>query len=305
MLKLRDGIIELYKKVATSIPGDVEDALKKAYLNETEPLTRESLNVILQNIKIARTTSRPICQDTGFPVFYVKVPKGLSHQLIRDMIMDATRIATNKIPLRPNAVDVITEKNTGDNVGDYFPFVYTEETEEQSLIIDLMLKGGGCENLGQTYKLPALLSIEGYGVMAKGESLALNTERYNAITILAERDFDGVRKCVLDAVFKAQGKGCPPYTIGVAIGGAKDQVAFLSKKQLMRRIPDLHPDVAIAELENKILNDINGLGIGTAGLGGRTTAIGVKIAAAHRHPASYFVDVSFSCWANRRGRLIW
>lgn len=295
MLKLRDGIIELYKKVATSIPGDVEEALKTAYSNETEPLAKESLNIILQNITTARKTSRPICQDTGFPVFYVKVPKGLSHQLIKGMIMDATRIATNKIPLRPNAVDIITEKNTGDNVGDHFPLVYTEETEEQFLAVDIMLKGGGCENLGQTYKLPMVLDYEIATPLTKGGMGG----------VLAERDFEGVRKCVLDAVFKAQGRGCPPYTIGVAIGGAKDQVTFLSKKQLMRRITDTHSNAAIAELESKILNDINSLGIGTAGLGGRTTAIGVKIAAAHRHPASYFVDISFSCWANRRGRLIW
>lgn len=305
MLKLRDGIIELYKKVATSIPGDVEEALKIAYSNETEPLAKESLNVILQNIKIARTRSRPICQDTGFPVFYVKVPKGLSHQLVREVVIDATRIATDKIPLRPNAIDVITEKNTGDNVGEYFPIIYTEETDGQSLIVDLMLKGGGCENLGQTYKLPTSLSVESCSVIAKEENLTLNAQRNNVITVIAERDFDGVRKCVLDAVFKAQGRGCPPYTIGVAIGGAKDQVTFLSKKQLMRRIPDIHPNAVIAELETKILNDINSLGIGTAGLGGKTTAIGLKIAIAHRHPASYFVDISFSCWANRRGRLIW
>lgn len=319
MLKLRDGIVELYKKVATSIPSDVEEALKTACLNETEPLAKESLNIILQNIKIARTTARPICQDTGFPVFSVKVPRGLSHQLIRDVIMDATRIATNKIPLRPNAVDIITEKNSGDNVGDYFPLVYTEETEEQFLAVDLMLKGGGCENLGQTYKLPMILDYEMYiGSYSQGTKMSLRGEaeaiskdeiprfaRNDRVRVIAERDFDGARKCVLDAVFKAQGKGCPPYTIGIAIGGAKDQVAFLSKKHLMRRLTDTHPNAAIAELENKILNDINSLGIGTAGLGGRTTAIGVKIATAHRHPASYFVDVSFSCWANRRGRLIW
>lgn len=286
MLKLRDGIIELYKKVATSIPSDVEDALKAACEHEAEPLAKESLNIILQNIKIARTTARPICQDTGFPVFYVKIPKGLSHQLIKDVIIDATRIATSKIPLRPNAVDVITEKNTGDNVGDYFPFIYTEETEDQFLEVNLMLKGGGCENIGQTYKLPQSLSE-------------------NNFEIIAERDSEGIRRCALDAVFKAQGKGCPPYTIGIAIGGAKDQVAFLSKKQLIRRIPDTHPNARIAGLEKTILNDINSLFIGTAGLGGATTAIGVKIATAHRHPASYFVDVSFSCWANRRGRLIW
>lgn len=298
MLKLRDGIIELYRKAATSIPSDVEEALKTAFLNETSPLAKESLNIILKNIRIARAEARPICQDTGFPIFYVKVPKALSHQIIRDIIIDATRIATNKIPLRPNAVDVITEKNSGDNVGSYFPLIYTEETEEQSLTVDLILKGGGCENLGQTYKLPTMISFENTPIcpplVKEGEG-----------SLLAERDFNGVRKCVLDAVFKAQGRGCPPYTIGIAIGGAKDQVAFLAKKQLLRRISDTNPNAEISELENKILNDVNRLGIGAAGLGGRTTAIGVKIAAAHRHPASYFVDISFSCWANRRGRLIW
>lgn len=299
MLKLRDGIIELYKKVATSIPSDVEEALKNAYSNETSRLAKESLNIILQNIKIARTELRPICQDTGFPVFYAKAPKGLSHKLIKEVIIDATRIATEKIPLRPNAVDVIADKNTGDNIGDYFPLIYAEETEEQSLTVDLMLKGGGCENLGQTYKLPMTLD---YGI-ATPPLPPLTKGGIGGV--LAERDFEGVRRCVLDAVFNAQGKGCPPYTIGVAIGGAKDQAAFLSKKQLMRRISDTHRNDVIADLEKKILNDINNLGIGTAGLGGITTAIGVKIATAHRHPASYFVDISFSCWANRRGRLIW
>jgi len=305
MLKLRDGIIELYKKVATSIPSDVEEALKNAYSNETSHLAKESLNIILQNIKIARTELRPICQDTGFPVFYAKVPKGLSHKIIKEVIIDATQIATKKIPLRPNAVDTVSEQNTGDNVGEHFPLIYMEETEEQSLTVDLMLKGGGCENLGQIYKLPTTLNIESYSVIAKEKVLALNAERNNAIMVIAERDFNGMRKCILDAVFNAQGKGCPPYAIGVAIGGAKDQTAFLSKKQLMRRISDAHRNDVIADLERTILNDINNLGIGTAGLGGITTAIGVKIATAHRHPASYFVDVSFSCWANRRGRLIW
>lgn len=286
MLKLRDGIVELYKKVATSIPNDVEDALKGAYARETEPLARESLEIILKNVSLARTTSRPLCQDTGFPVFFVKVPRSLSHRLIRDVIWDATRLATKKIPLRPNAVDTVTDKNTGDNVGDLFPMIYIDEIEEQTLTVELMLKGGGSENLGQIYKLPTVITVDG-------------------IDAAAERDFEGVRKCVLDAVFRAQGKGCPPYTIGVAIGGAKDQVTALSKKQLMRRLHDTHPDNAIAGLEKKILEDINALGIGALGFGGKTTALGVKIGSAGRHPASYFVDVSFACWANRRGKLIW
>jgi fumarate hydratase class I len=285
MLKLRDGIVELYKKAATAIPSDVENALKNAYTVETETQAKEYLNIILQNISFARRMGRPICQDTGFPVFFVKIPKCLDHKLIKEVIIDATKIATEKIPLRPNAVDVISERNTGNNVGDFFPLIYIEESEEESLVIDLMLKGGGCENLGKTYKLPA-------------------TFHYNNHIITAERDFDGVKKCILDAVFDAQGKGCPPYTIGIAIGGAKDQISFIAKKQLLRRIEDTNPKVELSDIESKILEDINKLGIGT-GLGGKTTAIGVKIGVGHRHPASYFVEVSFCCWANRRARLIW
>ncbi len=290
MLKLRDGIVELYRKVATSIPNDIEEALKATCVKETEPLARKSLDIVLKNVSLARTSNRPICQDTGFPVFFVKVPIGLSHRNIREVIVDATRLATKRVPLRANAVSSITDVNSGDNVGDSFPLIYIDETDEQTLTVDLMLKGGGSENLGQTYKLPMELCV------------GQNAER---ITLEAERDFDGVRKCVLDALFKAQGKGCPPYTIAIAIGGAKDQVSFLSKRQLMRRLHDVHPDPAIAGLESRILNEVNSLGIGPLGFGGQTTALGVKIAAAHRHPASYFVDISFACWANRRGRLVW
>lgn len=296
MLKLRDGVVELYKKVATSIPSDIEEALKNAAAAETEPFAQESLGIILKNISIARSEARPLCQDTGIPVFFVKVPVGLSHQLIRNVIIDATRIATVKIPLRANAVNVVTERNTGDNVGEFFPIIYTEESPEQTLTVDLMLKGGGSENLGQLYKLPTELCVE---------PSTLDAQRNNAITVVAERDFDGIRKCILDAVFRAQGKGCPPYTIGVAVGGAKDQVTFLSKKQLLRRITAPNPDSTMAAFEADVLNELNALGIGPLGFGGGTTALAVKMAAASRHPASYFVDVSFSCWANRRGRLVW
>jgi fumarate hydratase class I len=282
LLKLRDGIVELYRKVAISVPKDIEEALKEACSREREALAGQSLDIILKEVSLARTSSCPICEDTGFPVFFVKVPVGLSHRAIREVIADATRLATKKVPLSPNAVSSITGINSGDNVGDTFPLIYIDETDEQTLTVDLMLKGGKSENLGQIYKLPALLNVGG-------------------MEVTAGRDFDGVRKCVLDAVYKAQREGCPPYTIGAAIGGARDQVTFLSKKQLMRRLHDVHPDPAIACLEDSILNEVNS----TPGLGGPPVTLGVKIAAAHRHPESYFVDVSFACWAHRRGRLIW
>lgn len=281
MLKLRDGIVELYRKVATSLPPDVEEALKAAAgAEEAGSAAAAAMAIILDNIKRARDSARPVCQDTGVPVFYLKVPKGLSHQSMKETILDATRIATERVPLRPNAVDIIGEQNTGDNTGTGFPIIYVEESSAGTLTIDLMLKGAGSENAGQTYKLPL--------------------EDLNA-----QRDLDGVRRCVLDAVRKAQGRGCPPYIIGVGLGAAKDQVARLSKEQLLRRLGDINPVEELAGLERRIRDEINLLGIGPLGLGGKTTALGVKIGLSHRHPASYFVDVSVSCWATRRGRLIW
>lgn len=280
MLKLRDGIVELFRKAATSISRDVESALIETYGGEEDPSAQNALSVILDNIKSARQTLRPICQDTGMPVFYVSLPKGMSMSHIEETLIEATRLATVKVPLRPNAVDTVTEMNSGDNTGTGVPLIYFRESADSTLTVDLLLKGAGSENIGQTYKLPL-------------EELS------------AERNFDGIRRCVLDAVHKAQGKGCPPYTIGVGIGGAKDQVARISKEQLLRKLSDHSPIEAVAELEARILSEINSLGIGPMGLGGKTTALGVKIGMAHRHPASYIVDVSFSCWANRRGRLVW
>ncbi len=272
--------MELYKKVATSLPKDVEDSLRLAFEKEKEPAARENLHIILENIKMARAKELPLCQDTGVPVFYVKVPRCLGQERIRETIIEATRIATRKIPLRPNSVDILTEKNTGDNTGRDFPLIHMEETEEENLVIDLMLKGGGSENIGCFYRLP-------------DESIG------------AERGLEGVKKAVIDATIKAQGKGCPPYIIGIAIGGSREHVAYLSKTQLLRRCNEENPEPLLRELEAGLLKDINSLGIGVMGLGGDTTAIGVKIGISNRHPASYFVDISFSCWALRRGRLIW
>jgi len=281
LLKLRDGIVELYRKVATSLPPDVENSLKAACVSEKKGSNaRHALEIILENIRIARETARPICQDTGVPVFYVKTPIGLSQIELEKTIIEATCIATEKVPLRPNAVDIITDKNTGDNTGIGFPVIYFRETPDSTLSIDLMLKGSGCENVGQIYKLP------------KEE-------------LKADRDLDGVRKCVLDTVYRAQGRGCSPYTIGVGIGAAKDQVARLAKEQLMRRLTDTNNIEVLFKLEKRLLKEINILGIGPLGFGGKTTALGVKIGVNHRHPASYFVDISVCCWANRRGRLIW
>lgn len=281
MLKLEDGLLELIRKVATSLPRDVQDALQRAYENESPSSpSKEALGHMIENAKLAKMHGTPLCQDTGTPIFYAKVPKELGFEMVNQAIMNAVRKATKEVPLRANAVDTITEKNTGDNTGYGMPEVNFEQSEENSLVLDLSLKGAGSENCGAFYKLPY--------------------ERLNA-----ERDFNGVRKCVLDAVHAAQGKACPPYTIGVGIAGTRLMAAKLSRQALMRKLTDESPEEALRGLEKELLSEINQLGIGALGLGGESTALGVKIMNAHRHIASYFVDISFSCWANRRGRLIW
>lgn len=281
MLTLRDGLVELYKNVATSLPTDVEAALKAGHALEKDGSNaKQALSIVLENINLARKTSRPICQDTGVPVLYVKAPRSLSRKEIESSIIAATKIATEQVPLRANAVDILTDRNTGDNTGTGFPIIYFEESQNTTLTVELSLKGSGCENQGQIYRLP----VEKLG---------------------AERDLEGVRKCVLDAVLRAQGRGCPPYTLGIGVGAAKDQVTKLSKDQIRRKLHTRNDNETLAALEERLLEDINRLGIGPLGLGGSTTAIGVKIGVNHRHPASYFVDVSVCCWANRRGTLIW
>jgi fumarate hydratase class I len=281
MSTLREGILGLYRKAATSLPQDVEDTLRRAHATEENGSNaKAALSAILENIRIARETERPICQDTGVPVFFVKTPKGQSQLELKETIIEATKIATEDVPLRPNAVDIISDKNSGDNTGIGFPIIYFEESHDSTLTIELMLKGSGCENVSQLYKLPS-------------------------VELKAERDLDGVRRCGLDAVYKAQGRACPPYIIGIGIGASRDKVTRLSKDQLLRRLDDTNNIEVLYRLEEKILKEINQLGIGPLGLGGETTAMGVKIGVNHRHPASYFVDISICCWANRRASLIW
>ncbi len=280
MLKLKHGIVELYKKVATSIPPDVEEAIEGAYETEPEGKGKEILRSILTDIKRSRKEMGPVCQDTGIPTFVVKIPQSIDQKKVKEIILEATREATKSIPLKANAVDIITNENSGDNTGRYFPVVYIEESENNLLTVDLLFKGYECEELSQTYRLPDA-------------------------DIGAERNLEGVKKAVLDAVKKAGGKGCPPYSIGVGIGASRDQVVVLSTKQLFRRCYEIHPHRTIAQLEMELFEEINALGIGPLGEGGKTTAINVSIDFAHRHHDTFLVDVSISCWANRRGKLIW
>lgn len=277
---LTTHVLELVRLTATSLPPDVETALNES-LEREEPgsAARSALETILQNVAMARENSTPICQDTGTPIFYVHYPEGWSTRKLTLQIRTAVAEATAQSYLRPNAVDPITGKNTGDNLGDeHYPTIHFEEVDGDTLTLELMLKGGGCENVGAQYKLP-------------------NSR------LGASRDLEGVRRVTLDAVYQAQGKGCAPGILGVAIGGDRGSSFITSKESLLRQLDDTNPDPTLAALEETITTQANQLGIGPMGFGGETTVIATKIKAAHRLPASYFVSVSYMCWAYRRRRM--
>jgi fumarate hydratase class I len=281
MQDLTAPILELVRLAATDLPPDVEASLREA-VEQEEPgsAARGALETILINVEMARQDSTPICQDTGTPLFYVHYPEGWSTRRLREQIQSAVAQATRRAYLRPNAVDSLTGANTGDNLGDeHFPTIHFEEIEGHALQIDLMLKGGGCENVGAQYSLP---------------NSALG----------AGRDLAGVRKVTLDAVHKAQGKGCAPGILGVAIGGDRGSSFAASKETLLRQLDNTNSNPELADLEQRLTDESNQLGIGPMGFGGKTTVLGTKITTTHRLPASYFVSVSYMCWAYRRRRMV-
>lgn len=282
MNDLTQHILELVRLTSTDLPPDVESPLRNALERETPgSAAYDALETILKNVELARANSTPICQDTGTLIFYVYKPPDWSASQLRQQIEQAVAQATSEAYLRPNSVDSLSGKNSGNNLGGkYFPTIHFEEVTGDELIIDLMLKGGGCENVGIQYSLP-------------------NDE------LNAGRDLAGVRKAALDAVYQAQGYGCSPGILGIAIGGDRGSSYYASKEALFRSLDDRHPDPQIAALETRLTEEANQLGIGPMGFGGQTTLLGAKITSLNRLPACYFVTVSYMCWAYRRRRMIW
>ena len=268
--------VELIRLASTQLPDDIAGALKKGSDGEADGSAAEAtLLTILENVDLAKAQSTPICQDTGTPIFYVKHPWDYPTRPIREAFTAAARRATEKCFLRPNAVDSVTGKNSGDNTGDHFPAIYFEQWDKEDEVqVDLILKGGGSENQSAQYALP------------------------NA-RLGAGRDLDGVRKAILDAVVNAQGLGCGPSVLGVCIGGDRASGYAVAKKQTLRPLADKSPDPVLAELEGEMTTRANQLGIGPMGFSGNTTVLGTKIAKAHRVPASFYVSISYLCWAAR------
>jgi fumarate hydratase class I len=274
-----DSILDLVIKTSTDLAPDVRAAMKAAM--EAEPAGTQSaqaLTIIAENIDMAAEGEGAICQDTGMLTFEIKTPAGANQIAMVKQIHEAIAEATRRGKLRPNSVDSITGTNSGNNLGPGTPVIHFGQWEKDDIEVRLLLKGGGCENCNAQYSVPVELPHLGR----------------------ADRNLDGVRMCILHAVWQAQGKGCSPGAVGVCIGGDRTSGYAHAKEQLFRTLDDVNPDPKLAELEATIMGTVNRLGIGTMGFGGTTTLIGCKIGALNRLPACFFVSVAYDCWAFRR-----
>jgi len=271
---IESGIIELIKKAETELPKDVIIALKQAYDRE-EGIAKIQIETILKNIELAKTSGRPMCQDTGIQTFFITAGFDSPYlKTIKGILFDAVKKATIEIPLRPNTVDLFTGKNHGDNTGDYIPSITWDLLPGSDIRITALPKGGGSENMSRLGMLKPGVGIE------------------------------GVKKFIVDEGMKAGGSPCPPTVIGVGIGGGADISLKLAKIALLRPVGKRHPEQTISTIEQEIIERINGSGIGPMGLGGKTTVLDVHIEKAHRHPASLPVGISVQCWADRRSSMV-
>lgn len=275
----RDSMLQLITHTSTNLPPDVRHAMARAMSEEQGGRSLQALNVIGTNIDMATDNEGPICQDTGWPTFEIKTPVGANQIVMKKLIREAVAEATKRGKLRTNSVDSLTGVNASDNLGPGTPTMHFDQWENDDEVeVKLLLKGGGCENKNIQYSLPAELPHLGK----------------------AGRDLDGVRKCILHAVWQAQGQGCSAGALGVCIGGDRAQGYIHAKEQLFRTLDDTNPIPELARLEDYVMQMSNTLGIGTMGFGGGVTLIGCKIGVLNRLPASFFVSVAYDCWAFRR-----
>lgn len=275
-----ESLVELIRVTSTEVPEDVRETLLKASRTEEENTSASyAMGIIKDNMELAKFKSQPLCQDTGTVIFFVYHPPGFHQNAFKDLIKKAVTTSTKKGYLRQNSVNSLTGENAGTNLGEGHPSIHFYETNKNEVEVKLMLKGGGCENVSAQYSLPDT-------------------------NLGAGRDLEGVRKVVIDAVYKAQGKGCGPGALGVCVGGDRADSAYFAKKQLLRKLNDKNPIPELAKLESEIVETCNKLGIGPMGFGGKTTLISCKMTHANRVPASFFVSISYMCWAFRRQGVV-
>lgn len=258
-----ESVVDILERAETRLPEDVVESLRMAQMHESSAVAKSQLNAILKNIEIASEHGVPMCQDTGILIFYVEIGRDLCLDFdLEGAIIEGVRVATEKIPLRPNAVDPLTRNNSGDNTGSGLPDIKYEFVDGNRLTITAAPKGAGSENM-------------------------------SALRMLNPTETGSIKNFVIETVLKAGGMPCPPVVVGVGIGGSFDKAARLAKSALLSDLGQMN------DFEREILDGINSLGIGPMGLGGDTTALAVHVKTAHCHTASLPVAVNIQCWANR------
>ncbi|WP_410509801.1 fumarate hydratase [Methanosarcina hadiensis] len=263
------SIADLLRKAEIELPDDVVDALKEAEAREENQVAKSQLQAILRNIEIAKNHGVPMCQDTGIMIFFAELGTEFQPGFnIETAIKDAVALATREVPLRPNAVDPLTRKNSGNNTGAGIPDIHWKLVSGKQLKITVAPKGAGSENM-------------------------------SALRMLNPTETGSIKNFVLETVINAGGMPCPPLVLGVGIGGSFDKAARLAKEALLEPL-----DNPLTDFEKEILESVNALGIGCMGLGGSTTALSVHIKTAHCHTASLPVAVNIQCWANRHASIV-
>jgi len=253
------------KEAQIRLPPDALNVLVRAHETESEPLAREEPSHILENVALAEERNIPICQDTGVPVIYLTLPPDLPFtEEIIEAVKEGVRQATVTVPLRQNVVDPITRKNTRDNTGNGMPAIHVRPGDR--LEVTVLPKGAGAENMSR-------------------------------IGMLLPSQKEEIVRFVVETMLIAGGKPCPPVVLGVGIGGTFDGAAALAKEAL------LLPIDAMDAYEQEICDTVNSLGIGPMGLGGKTTALAVRVKKADCHTASLPVAVNVQCWACRRATV--
>ena len=271
---VEDTAVELLRIAATELPVEYVEEMDRLMWETEGSVGRSQMVNILENVRIARGESRPMCQDTGIVAFMAKVGDGFPlRSRLKELLVEATKRATEEVPLRPNAVDMF-KGNTGNNVGlnGYVPIIYIDMVPGDELELVAMPKGGGSSNVAAHRMLKPGLG------------------------------FKGVKQFVVEAVAQAGSLGCPPYFVGVGVGGGEDACMKIAKNALLRPFKVRSSDPRVAEMEEELLVKLNELGIGAMGLGEGPSVIDVHVEMAARHPASLPVGVVISCWALRHAK---
>ena len=330
-MTLVEHIVALIRRTSTELPGDVVEALARH---------RDGgiVETMLRNVEVAKEDCVPLCQDTGTLTFWFEVPDGTPQEPLIVATREAVKIATEQGWLRQNTIVEPNGVAQEDNVSETHPIIHFKGAEESRWTLDvgrwmfdvpIALRNAQCRNKNQDeidvdcsalcgqggggniqhptsniqHRKEALPSSVRVRLLMKGGGSENVGRQYSLpdAELGAGRDLDGVRRCVLDAVYRAQGNGCAPGILGVCIGGDCATGFEVAKAQLLRSLDDHAENAEIAALEARLLDEINTLGIGPMGMGGTPTALGVKIGTASRVPASYFVTVAYMCWCCRRG----